>query len=86
MVSSHVVVLSDYLSGLLFWKDNLYLCREMWKSFGYEDNRDFSLFECHCLRRFGLYGNIGITDVFVNGYRSYRMNVVVMWNEMILLV
>ena len=50
MVSSHVVVLSDYLSGLLFWKENLCLCREMWKSFGHGDNLDFSLFACHCLR------------------------------------
>lgn len=56
MVSSHVVVLSDYLSGLLFWKENLCLCREMWKSFAHGDNLDFSLFECHCLRQFGLYG------------------------------
>ena len=80
------VVLSDYLSGLLFWKENLCLYREMWKSFGYEDNLDFSLFECHCLRQFGLYGYIGITEVFVNGYRSDRMNVVVMWNEMMMML
>ena len=58
----------------------------MWKSYTHEDNLDFSLFECHCLRRFGLYGYIGITEVFVNGYRSDRMNVVVMWNEMMMML
>ena len=81
-----MVILSDYLSALLFWKEKLCLCREMWKSFGYGDNLDFSLFECHCLSQFGLYGYIGITEVFVNGYRSYRMNVVVMWNEMMMMM
>ena len=45
---------------LSFWtsflEENLCLCREMWKSFAHGDNLDFSLFECHCLRQFGLYG------------------------------
>ena len=57
-----MVILSDYLSALLFWKEKLCLCREMWKSFGYGDNLDFSLFECHCLSQFGLYGYIGIIE------------------------
>ena len=86
MVSSHVVVLSDYLSGLLFWK----------KTYVYAEKCGNHLVMKILLTSHSLSVTVSTIwsiwvyrnnrKVFVNGYRSDRMNVVVMWNEMMMML